>query len=341
MSFRSTFIRLLAVASFVSIVSSSAARACDGEVFIRLWQPGGEETWYDSGEEVEIQSGEEGHIYVHVKGRGDNTYTTSARIGYPGEFGYEGDARVVERSVKMQAQNNEDRGNGRIRFRADQPGLVYIGFQINGVTPPGSLNNVPRDCRVGYVPIRVQGGQNQGGGRGDGGGRGGRGDGGGWDDGGRGGRGDGGGRGGGRNASRAAAESLVTLLYEGILRREDAGQLDSGFLRLAENEGLEGLQKVAISMLRSQEFQGQALRRIQNEQGRMNDADERISALLWAMYASLYGDAEPPERRSDQDFDLLSDCLDANNRACENLARSLISNPLFENANSDDLEALY
>ncbi len=56
---------------------------------------------------------------------------------------------MVERSVKMEAQTQDDRNNGRIRFRADQPGLVYLGYQINGVTSPGSLNNVPGNCRRG------------------------------------------------------------------------------------------------------------------------------------------------------------------------------------------------
>ena len=155
MSLRSMPLALSAILALSLFAAPREAQACQGEVFIRLWQPGGDETWYDVGEEVEIASGEEGHIYVHVAGQGDNTYTVAARIGYPEEFGYEGDARTVERSVKMQAQNNEDRSYGRIRFRANQVNLVYIGYEITGVARPGSLNNVPADCRVGYIPIRV------------------------------------------------------------------------------------------------------------------------------------------------------------------------------------------
>jgi len=155
MSFRSTIVRFVAILAFLIVASPRQAQACEGQVFIRVWQPGGEETWYDVEEEVEIASGEEAHIYIHVAAGGDNTYTTAARIGYPEEFGYQGDARVVERSVKMQAQNNEDRSYGRIRFRANQVNLVYIGYEITGVARPGSLNNVPADCRVGYIPIRV------------------------------------------------------------------------------------------------------------------------------------------------------------------------------------------
>lgn len=156
MSLRVPFARLLVLLTFALVASAQEAKAgCEGQVFIRLWQPGGDEYWYDAGEEIQMAPGEEGHIYIHVAGQGDNTYTTSARIGYPGEFGYDGDARVVERSVKMQAQNNEDKSNGRIRFRVDQQNLVYIGYQITGVASPGSLSNVPSNCRTGYIPIRV------------------------------------------------------------------------------------------------------------------------------------------------------------------------------------------
>ncbi len=132
------------------------------------------------------------------------------------------------------------------------------------------------------------------------------------------------------------------LLYEGILRRDDAGQIDQGYVRTVQNEGQDGLEKVAMSMLKSPEFRDQSLRRIQNEQGRMNDRGEQMNALLWGIYSWLYGEnAEPNERRADADYDLLSDCLRNNNRACDDLGRSLISNPLFEENNGDDLEALY
>jgi len=146
--------RLLAVAALLFVAAAHEAQACQGQVYFRLWQDG-EEWWYDVGEEIEIYAGTEAHVYVHVQGRGENTYTTSARIGYPEEFGFRGDARVVEKSVRMKAQNNDDRNNGRIRFTTDQVNLVYLGYEITGVASPGQLNNVPGNCRVGYIPIRV------------------------------------------------------------------------------------------------------------------------------------------------------------------------------------------
>lgn len=146
--------RLLLLFALLFLAAAPQAFACEGQIYIRVWQDG-EDYWYEYGEEVDFVPGDQAHIYIHVQGRGENTYTTSARIGYPEEFGYDGDARTVERSVKMQAQNNDDRNSGRIRFRADQPNLVYLGFQITGVASPGSLNNVPNNCRTGYIPIRV------------------------------------------------------------------------------------------------------------------------------------------------------------------------------------------
>ena len=364
---RSFAITTLAVATFGLAASAQPAwAACEGQVYFRLWQPGGAETWYNPGQQINIASGQEGHIYVHVRGRGDNKYGTTARIGYPGEFGLGGDALVVERSVKMQAQNGEDRNNGRIRFRADQPGQVQLGYEINGVQG-GSLNNVPGNCRRGGILINVGGGgggrgnegrgnegrgNDRGGdrdGRGGGGGRDGGG-GGGWDRDGRGGGGGrdgggprgGGGRGGGRgNAQWQAAEGLVGSLYEGILRREEAGQVDNGYIQLVIAEGQEGLEKVAGSMFKSPEFQQQALRRIEAEQGRMRDRDERVNALLWGIYSWLYGESEPSERRADQDYEMLDACFGGNSRSCESLGRSIIQNPLFEESNSEYLEALY
>jgi hypothetical protein len=357
-SFKAKLVRSFAITTLGLAATAQVASAdCPGQVFYRLWQPGGAETWYDAGEQIDIASGQEGHIYVHVRGRGDNKYGTSARIGYPSEFGLGGDAHAVERSVKMQAQNGEDRSNGRIRFRADQPGQVQIGYQIEGIQG-GSLNNLPGNCRIGPIPINVGGGgggggrgnqgrgnEGRGGGRDngwdrDGGGRGGGRDGGGWD---RDGGGRGGGRdgGGGRNPEWQAAKGLVEMLYEGILRREEAGQVDDGYIRLVVNEGQEGLEKVAGSMFKSPEFQQQALRRIESEQGRMRDRDERMTALLWGIYSWLYGESEPNERRADQDYEMLDACFAGNSRSCESLGRSIIANPLFEESNSEYLEALY
>ncbi len=340
MSLTSSFVRLLAIGSLGLIASSqSAEAACEGQVFFRLWQQSGE-TWFDAGQEIQIQSGQQGHIYIHVKGRGQQPYTTNASVGYPGEYGYQGDALVVERSVRMQAQNGEDRNNGRIRFNADQQGLVYLGYRINGVTPPGSLNSVPGNCRVGAIPIRVVGAPNSGGGRGDGGRGGGRGDNGddydrgdrgGGDDYGRGDRGDNGGAHSGRGNN---ARDLVVLLYEGILRREDAGQIDEGYVRLVQREGVEGLTQATISMLKSNEFHDQALRRTEAEHGRSRDREKLTDALLWDIYSDLYGRNEPQQRKVDQDYDDLASCLDGRSRACDSLGRNLIGSRLFLESNS-------
>ena len=95
-SFKAKLVRSFAITTLgLAATAQTVSADCPGQVFYRLWQPGGAETWYDAGEQIDIASGQEGHIYVHVRGRGDNRYGTSARIGYPGEFGLGGDAQEV------------------------------------------------------------------------------------------------------------------------------------------------------------------------------------------------------------------------------------------------------
>jgi hypothetical protein len=145
---------LTALCAFLLLAAATPAAACEGEIFFRLVL-GGEEWWYDYGETIELEPGSDGAIYIHVAAGGDDTYTTAALIGYPTEFGYQGDARVVERTVRMQAQNNEDKSYGRIRFRTGDQNAINLGYRITGVARPGSMNDVSGNCRVGYIPIRV------------------------------------------------------------------------------------------------------------------------------------------------------------------------------------------
>jgi hypothetical protein len=347
----------------VAALPSTAFAACP-EISFRLWQPTGE-TWYDGNDVIQIAPGQEGHIYVHVKGR-STPYSTSATIGYPQEFGLAGDAREVERRVRMQAQNNDDRSQGRIRFRTDETGQIQLGYRLSGIASPGTWSNVPDNCRTGAIAIAVgqgfvPGGRDgRGDGRGDdrggrggppGDGRGGPGDGRGGGDRGRGddrgGRGDWdrdgrGGRGG--NTRGQAAENLVEILYEGILRRERAGEIDRGFVTQVERNGFSGLERVAISITASQEFQNEALRRTRALHGRIRNNSELYEALLLDIYGDLYGDGDPSRRDYDRDYRDLSACLSGGrnrSRSCEALGRSLINNPLFEDENVDLLEDVY
>lgn len=153
MSFRGWSKHLL-VAGIVSLSFAPAAFACQGEIWFRVWQPGVEEAWYDYGETIELGQFEDAAIFVHVQA-GDDTYSTQATIGYPREFGLQGDPFEVEKRVKMQAQNNDDRSQGRIRFKTDQRGVVQLGYRITGVSGQGGMSNVSRGCASGPIPISV------------------------------------------------------------------------------------------------------------------------------------------------------------------------------------------
>lgn len=377
--------RNLLVPGALAFAVSPAALACEDQISFRLASGGGE-SWYDYGDTIPIAPGQDAQIYVHVQ-RGGNTASTNATIGYPREFGIEGDPFEVEKRVRMVAQNNDDRGQGRIRFRTDQTGTVQLGYRINSVSGGG----VPRGCGTGPITIAVGGGGgrgndggydrgrggndgrgNDGGGRrgDDGGGRG-RGDdydrGGRGDDYDRGGRGnDGGGRGdydrGGRGRgrydgggfergrrrggdferrgrNRSSAETLVAILYEGILRRDQAGQIDQGFVRLVQNDGIRGLEQVAISIARSPEFRTEAPRRTRAAHGRLSN-DEVVDQLLWDIYGYLYGDNEPNEDDYDDDYANLADCLQGHQRACDAFGRDLVRNPLFLEDNAQYMRGI-
>ena len=65
--------RLAALAALgIAAFAQQASAACEGQIYIRLWQPGGQETWYNPGEQIDMPAGAEGHIYIHTQARGSN-----------------------------------------------------------------------------------------------------------------------------------------------------------------------------------------------------------------------------------------------------------------------------
>jgi len=86
-------------------------------ISFRSWQESGEKA-HVYGQDIELFSGEEMHIYIQVLGADGKPHGTSAVIGYPGEFGFGGNALEVLKKVRMEAQNAADRQYGRIRFRS-------------------------------------------------------------------------------------------------------------------------------------------------------------------------------------------------------------------------------
>ena len=278
----------------------------------RLWTRGADEVRYRLGETVEIESGREGHIYLHVDSRSKDPYSTSAEVGYPEKYGLRGRATVVVRHVRMEAQSGEDRSAGRIRFNAVEPGTTQLGFRLVGVRSPGRLDLVANGCRTGAIPIRVlpRGGQadppaDE------------------------------------EEPAVSAAEELVGVLFTALLRRADVGRADQEFVRWVRRDSREGLLRVADTMVSSDEFRSNALRRTDDTHGR-NNLGKLRQLLLGDMYRDLYGYSEPDRQGREDDLLDLEDCLSGRpgNEACSRLGRELVNRRLFYDYHRDAIDAL-
>lgn len=300
---------VLALALGVVFVAPAAAQNCSN-VSYRLWTQQGE-TWYQLGETVEIESGREGHVYLHVDSRSKNPYTAKAEIGYPEKFGFGGRSTEVVKHVRMQAQTGDDRARGRIRFDASQPGTTQLGFRLTGVRSPGSLDLVAPPCRTGVIPIRVAP---------------------------RGGEGDGDG---GEEPGMGAAEQLVARLYTGLLRRDEPGRIEPSFVAMVRRSARDGVLSVAETMMQSDEFRREALRRTEEAHGR-SSLDELRRVLLGDIYRDLYGYAEPDRQGREDDLRDLESCLAgrAGNEACSRLGRELVDRRQFYEHNRELIDAV-
>ena len=303
-----------AAAAVLCLSSSAAAdQRCSGEVKYRLWQEDNV-GWYEFGETVEILEGEEGHLYLHVRSGGPTPYSTSADIGYPAALGMGGDSHKVRRHVKMQAQDNRDRRAGRVIFTAQEPGTVYLGYELVGVKTPGKLHNVPGNCRRGRVAIRVLP------------------------------------RRGGHgpvhdpHEAQASALQVVESLYRGILRRERHGEDPWEFVDQVDREGRRGVEEVARQLLVSSEFRYQALRRTEQQRAeRSRNLEQLREWLLFDIYRDLYGLLEPNRQDVDEDLRDLDTCLSSDRyaeEACTQLSRNLVTHRLFYENHRDLLEDL-
>lgn len=294
-----------------STATSAEAQDCSALKY-RLWQKSGV-TWYDYGDTVEISAGTEGHLYLHVKGNGPTPYTARAEIGYPSAFGLGGDPHRVKRHVRMRAQDGDDRQVARIRFNADEPGTVRLGYRVDGVKAPGDLRDLGRRCRVGQVAIRVLG-------------RGGNDD-----------RPD-------RPTTRSASREVVELLYTSLLRRERHGEDSRSFVDQVARQGERAIEDVASSIMTSREFRYEVLDRLQRDRpNRGRELAELREDLLYEIYRDLYGNLEPTRREMDEDLEDLDICLSTDRdseRACERLARNLVTHELFYDRHEPLLDEL-
>ena len=311
-------IGLAAAGLLAALAGPASARTCNDLEF-RLWQKKGV-SWYGPNEKITIRSGEEGHIYLHVRNPNGGHYSLSANIGYPHNFGLDGDARRVREHVRMEAQSNEDKRMGRIRLHAEKPGVTWLGYRVTGGNQGNKTKTLPAKCNTGPIRIEVLG---RGGGNGGGGGDDGR-------------------PGDGQGTARAAAVDLVELLYDGLLRRPRHGGDSEAFVDQVYRDVRSGSLYVASEMLKSDEFRYEALRRTESRHGRRSN-DELQRLLLDDIYRDLYGRETPPRNEYEEDRRDLEDCLNSRRGgrdACERLGNNLVGNRLFYEEHGDLIDAI-
>jgi hypothetical protein len=291
------------------------ADPCRGHLVFRSWSQDRGEASFEVGQAVEAQAGENVHLYLFARAKGATSYPTVATIGYPNEFGFKESMAQVLPHVRMEAQNEEDKGTGRIRFRAEAPGETALGFLIEDVVKPGRIDQLPQACRKGRVrvsvvappppPAPVAPGP--------------------------------------ALSAEDAARQLVSLLYTGLLRRAGARQLDESFVVEVQQRHHEGLRKVAEIMLESQEFRTDALTRTRERYPRIKDPGRLRESLLLDIYRSLYGPADPPRGKLEEDLEDLDLCFSGKTwqiETCGRLGRRLVTSPLFDQRQRAALDAL-
>ncbi|MEM9555741.1 MAG: hypothetical protein AAGC60_15915 [Acidobacteriota bacterium] len=314
------FALVLGTFSLILVAAVPLAAQCPS-LQLRVWQPGGEETWSASGEGVRVTTGEEAHVYLHVEGRSATPYGTSATIGYPQQYGASGSQRDVLEHVRMKAQSVDDKRLGRIRFTAEEPGTTQLGYRVTAVSAPGTLQDLPAGCREGFFAVEVLSATDSTDGDGANGGSGSDGD---------------------AATSRGAAQELAAGLVGALLRRDGAYNLDSGFVDRIARDGRDGVIDVAQTVVTSNEFRSEALRRTEEAHGRA-DLSRLRELLLDDIYRDLYGYVEPSRDDADDDLAALDECLSASRdsvRACEDLAANLVASRLFYEHHRDLIDQL-
>ena len=283
-------------------------------ISFRSWQESGEKA-HVYGQDIELFSGEEMHVYIQVLGADGKPHGTSAVIGYPGEFGFGGNALEVLKKVRMEAQNAADRQYGRIRFRSAEPGGASLGYRIEAVDAPGQLSRLPEACRVGQLNILVQPPR--------------------------------------APVSlepeaispREAAEQLVVLLYYGILRRKIVDQFDQSYVEMVQKQSRAGIEQIAETIFESKEFRESAYRRAEERHGTPRRGGKSLTELLLGeMYDALYGRrGQPPTADVRRDLEDLDICLKGKAyviETCGRLGRTLVGRQLFYDHNRDLIDSL-
>lgn len=289
-------------------IAPARAQSCRGEVVFRLWQPDRGVTSFELGREVEIETGREAHLYVHVRGSSTGSYATQASFGYPYEFGFVLREKEVLRHVRMEAQTDQDRLEGKIRFTAQEVGSTKIAYRIDDVPLPGRIDGVPPLCRVAEVTLKVLAPALP------------------------------------KIETRSpiqAAQDLLAMIERSFLGR-GAGPIAPEQVAEVLKGGQATLARRAGEWLQSPEFRRAAL--VHLEKGRKKDPATARRTLLFDLYHGLYGPVEPDRGRIEEDLEDLEFCLASSDKkalaTCSRFGRNLVNHPLFAGRNRALLERL-
>lgn len=138
----------------------SHAQSCES-LIIRSIQGGYEQSSLGF-QPVQVNANQQGHLRAYWRSNSADPYTLSVQYGHPSAFGYQGQpATKVRQHFRMQPQNQQQVGRGKVDFQAAAPGNTTIGFRIIGSKNPQVFNNIPQRCRSGVLTIRVSGQQQQ------------------------------------------------------------------------------------------------------------------------------------------------------------------------------------
>ena len=295
--------RLLRVVAALALALPAPGGAADCDVKFRLWQQG-ENTYYDHGEPLVLQRGEKADLYIHVKSRSRNPFSTSADIGAAADFRVGSQRqRDVNRVLKLRGH---DARKGKVSLEAVAGGETALGYRITAVAKPGRLQDVARDCRTGQVRITVEDAQ------------------------------------GivdpppsGSASAGEAAQQLITDLLIGILRQRPS-EVDDDYpnewFDWVQASGLDGLVEVAEILTASAEFHDAAIPRTRAALSREGISTHGLSRrqleehLLEDICESLYGNLVPNEYTLERLANTLGACLAGGQLgSCQRLGRDLLN----------------
>lgn len=161
------FIGAVTLVAMLALAGQPAEAQC-GNLIFRVTQ-GNYEQSFSAGQPIVLRPNQDGSMRVYWRGGGESIYTLAAIYNNPREFGWQGgqDPIRMHQVFRMDPQTGQARNRGVVRFKANNPGQVNLGFILQTTDHVDNYRKVPNACRSGILTISVQGGQPRGGGGGN------------------------------------------------------------------------------------------------------------------------------------------------------------------------------